>query len=114
MTAASPVTIRKIGIIGAGRIGCGIAHVCAVSGFDVYLVDISTEALKRAVSNLTDSLDHQVSKGKISEAIRTAALDRISTGTGIALFSECDLVIEAVTENAVLCSSRHQIRADDG
>jgi 3-hydroxybutyryl-CoA dehydrogenase len=86
MTAASPVTIRKIGIIGAGRIGCGIAHVCAVSGFDVYLADISTEALERAVSNLTDSLDHQVSKGKISEAIRTAALDRISTGTGPALF----------------------------
>jgi 3-hydroxybutyryl-CoA dehydrogenase len=94
--------------------GCGIAHVCAVSGFDVYLADISTEALERALSNMTDSLDHQVSKGKISEATRTAALDRISTGTGIALFSECDLVIEAVTENAVLCSSRHQIRADDG
>ena len=79
--------------------GCGIAHVCAVSGFDVYLVDISTEALERARSNMTDSLDHQVSKGKISEASRTAALDRISTGTGLALFSECDLVIEAVTEN---------------
>ena len=61
MTAASPVTIRKIGIIGAGRIGCGIAHVCAVSGFDVYLVDISTEALERALSNMTDSLEHQVS-----------------------------------------------------
>ena len=61
MTAASPVTIRKIGVIGAGQIGCGIAHVCAVSGFDVYLADISTEALERAVSNLTESLDHQVS-----------------------------------------------------
>jgi len=99
MTATSPITIRKIGVIGAGQIGCGIAHVCAVSGFDVYLVDISTEALERARSNMTDSLDHQVSKGKISEATRTAALDRISTGTGLALFSECDLVIEAVTEN---------------
>ena len=99
MTATRPITIRKIGVIGAGQIGCGIAHVCAVSGFDVYLVDISTEALERARSNMTDSLDHQVSKGKISEATRTAALDRISTGTGLALFSECDLVIEAVTEN---------------
>ena len=99
MTATQPITIRKIGVIGAGQIGCGIAHVCAVSGFDVYLVDISTEALERARSNMTDNLDHQVSKGKISEAIRTAALDRISTGTGLALFSECDLVIEAVTEN---------------
>ena len=79
--------------------GCGIAHVCAVSGFDVYLADISTEALERALSNMTDSLDHQVSKGKISEATRRAALDRISTGTGLTLFSECDLVIEAVTEN---------------
>jgi 3-hydroxybutyryl-CoA dehydrogenase len=49
MTAASPVTIRKIGIIGAGRIGCGTAHVCAMSGFDVYLVDISTEALERTM-----------------------------------------------------------------
>ena len=64
-----------------------------MSGFDVYLVDISTEALERARSNMTDSLDHQVSKGKISEATRTAALDRISTGTGLALLSECDLVI---------------------
>ena len=99
MTATPPITIRKIGVIGAGQIGCGIAHVCAVSGFDVYLVDISTEALERARSNMTDSLDHQVSKGKISEATRTAALNRISTGTGLALFSECDLVIEAVTEN---------------
>ena len=68
MTATPPITIRKIGVIGAGQIGCGIAHVCAVSGFDVYLVDISTEALERARSNMTDSLDHQVSKGKISEA----------------------------------------------
>ena len=99
MTATPPITIRKIGVIGAGQIGCGIAHVCAVSGFDVYLVDISTEALERARSNMTDSLDHQVSKGKISEATRRAALDRISTGTGLALVSECDLVIEAVTEN---------------
>jgi 3-hydroxybutyryl-CoA dehydrogenase len=99
MTATQPITIRKIGVIGAGQIGCGIAHVCAVSGFDVYLVDISTEALERARSNMTDSLDHQVSKGKISEATRRAALDRISTGTGLTLFSECDLVIEAVTEN---------------
>ncbi len=99
MTATPPITIRKIGVIGAGQMGCGIAHVCAVSGFDVYLADISTEALERALSTLTDSLEHQVSKSKISEATRTAALDRISTGTGIALFSECDLVIEAVTEN---------------
>ena len=99
MTATPPITIRKIGVIGAGQIGCGIAHVCAVSGFDVYLVDISTEALERARSNMTDSLDHQVSKGKISEATRRAALDRISTGTGLTLFSGCDLVIEAVTEN---------------
>jgi 3-hydroxybutyryl-CoA dehydrogenase len=99
MTATQPITIRKIGVIGAGQIGCGIAHVCAVSGFDVYLVDISTEALERARSNMTDSLDHQVSKGKISEATGRAALDRISTGTGLTLFSECDLVIEAVTEN---------------
>ena len=63
MTATQPITIRKIGVIGAGQIGCGIAHVCAVSGFDVYLVDISTEALERARSNMTDSLDHQVFEG---------------------------------------------------
>ena len=85
MTATRPITIRKIGVIGAGQIGCGIAHVCAVSGFDVYLVDISTEALERARSNMTDSLDHQVSKGKISEATGR----RRSTVSAPALVSPC-------------------------
>src|SRR4051812_42473199 len=99
MTAKQPITIRKNGGLWAGPIGCRVAHVCALWGFRVCLVGISPEGRGRGRSNMTDSVDHQVSKGKISEATRRAALDRISTGTGLTLFSECDLVIEAVTEN---------------
>jgi 3-hydroxybutyryl-CoA dehydrogenase len=99
MAATAPFTIRKVGVVGAGQMGSGIACVCALSGFDVVLSDISIEALERALSCVSDSLDHQVSKGRISEADKTAALHRIGTGTDLSLFSSCDLVIETATEN---------------
>ena len=91
--------IQKIGVIGAGQMGSGIAHVCAVSGYDVKLSDISADALAKAVSNIERNLERQVSKGKISAEDKHAALERIITGTDLAMFGDCDLVIEAATES---------------
>jgi 3-hydroxybutyryl-CoA dehydrogenase len=90
--------IQKIGVIGAGQMGSGIAHVCAVSGYDVKLSDISADALAKAVSNIERNLERQVSKGKISVEDKHAALERITTGTDLAMFGDSDLVIEAATE----------------
>jgi 3-hydroxybutyryl-CoA dehydrogenase len=90
--------IQKIGVIGAGQMGSGIAHVCAVSGYDVKLSDISADALAKAVSNIDRNLERQVSKGKISVEDKHAALERITTGTDLAMFGDSDLVIEAATE----------------
>ena len=90
--------IQKIGVIGAGQMGSGIAHVCAVSGYDVKLSDISADALAKAVSNIDRNLERQVSKGKISVQDKHAALERITTGTDLAMFGDSDLVIEAATE----------------
>jgi 3-hydroxybutyryl-CoA dehydrogenase len=91
--------IQKIGVIGAGQMGSGIAHVCAVSGYDVKLSDISADALAKAVSNIERNLERQVSKGKVSVEDKHAALERITTGTDLAMFGDCDLVIEAATES---------------
>ena len=91
--------MKKIGIIGAGQMGSGIAHVCALSGYDVQLLDMSMELLDKAVAGIDRNLSRQVSKGKVAEADKTAALGRIATGTDYAAFGDCDLVIEAATEN---------------
>ncbi|WP_431856305.1 3-hydroxybutyryl-CoA dehydrogenase [Azospirillum sp.] len=92
-------TIKTIGIIGAGQMGSGIAHVCAQSGFDVVISDISEDVLAKAVAGIGKNMDRQVQKGKLAEADKTAALARISTGTDLSVFKDADLVIEAATEN---------------
>jgi len=91
--------IQTIGIIGAGQMGSGIAHVCAMAGYKVRLSDIKLEQLNRAVADIARNLDRQVAKGKLSKADRDAALARISTDTGMEPFGDCDLVVEAATEN---------------
>ena len=91
--------IRRIGVIGAGQMGGGIAHVCALSGYDVALGDISRDQLTVAIDRITKNLDRQVSRGRVEAADRDAALARISTGTDYKQFADCDLVIEAATEN---------------
>ncbi len=91
--------IQKIGVIGAGQMGNGIAHVCAVAGFDVILLDISEEQLKKALATIDKNLTRQVSKGKIAEVDKAAALGRIVTTTAYADFGDSDLVIEAATED---------------
>lgn len=91
--------IQKIGVIGAGQMGNGIAHVCAASGFDVILLDVSEEALKKGIATIEKNLARQLSKGKITEADKTGTLSRIKTTTVYADFGDSDLVIEAATED---------------
>jgi 3-hydroxybutyryl-CoA dehydrogenase len=91
--------IKRIGVIGAGQMGSGIAHVCAFHGIDVKLNDVSGERLDQAVSLIDKNLTRQVQRGKVSDGERKAALDRIRTGTDMAIFGDCDMVIEAATED---------------
>ncbi|WP_207479883.1 3-hydroxybutyryl-CoA dehydrogenase [Arenibaculum pallidiluteum] len=91
--------IEKIGVIGAGQMGSGIAHVCAMAGFQVMLTDIDAQALDRAVGNISRNIDRAIAKGKATEAEKSAALGRIGTGTDLSAHGQCDLVIEAATEN---------------
>ena len=91
--------IRMIGVIGAGQMGNGIAHVCAINGFNVKMLDASEAQLAKGLATITKNLDRQVSKGKLTAPEKDAALARIASGTEYSMFSDCDLVIEAATEN---------------
>jgi 3-hydroxybutyryl-CoA dehydrogenase len=93
-----PMEIKSIGIVGAGQMGNGIAHVCALAGYDVILTDISQEALDRAVAQVDTNLGRQVGRGKISEADKDAALARIRTTMTLKDVGPSDLIIEAATE----------------
>jgi 3-hydroxybutyryl-CoA dehydrogenase len=90
--------IRKVGIIGAGQMGSGIAHVCALAGLDVVLNDVSDERVNAGLATVNGNMARQVARKRISEDERQAALKRISSSTVFEKFSDCDLVIEAVTE----------------
>lgn len=95
----SDYEIKNIGIVGAGQMGSGIAHVSALAGYDVTVFDISEDQLKKAVAGIDKNMTRQVSKERISEDDKNGALSRIATGTTIDCLSDCDLVIEAATEN---------------
>ena len=90
--------LNKIGIIGAGQMGAGIAHVCALSDYQVRLMDISSEQLENSITKINDNLDRQVKRSMIEELDKKEALNRIDTGTNLDSVSDCDLVIEAATE----------------
>jgi 3-hydroxybutyryl-CoA dehydrogenase len=91
--------IRKIGVIGAGQMGNGIAHVAALGGFDVVMHDVSREKIEAGLATITGNLARQVQKGTIDDASRQAALARIGSAMEPAALGDCDLVIEAATEN---------------
>lgn len=94
--------IQIVGIIGAGTMGNGIAQVCAAAGLSVVMVDISDAAVSRGLSTVGGSLERLVKKEKMSAADREATLKRITGTTDRAKLSDCDLVIEAATENEEL------------
>jgi 3-hydroxybutyryl-CoA dehydrogenase len=91
--------IATIGIIGAGQMGQGITHVCVLAGFQVRLMDVNAEALDRAAKAVEQGLDRQVVRGKLKPEEKQAAMARIGTGQELSLLKDCDLVIEAATEN---------------
>jgi len=91
--------VQHVGIIGAGQMGNGIAHVFAVAGFDVLLSDINEEALQKALTKVEINLQRQAAKNFLTKEEANAALARVRTTTGLEGFSEMDLVIEAATEN---------------
>jgi 3-hydroxybutyryl-CoA dehydrogenase len=97
--ASIMAAINKLGVIGAGLMGNGIAHVAALSGIPVVLMDVQQQALDRALATMAKNMDRQVSKGSVSSADRDAALARIVTATDNSAFADCDMVIEAATEN---------------
>ncbi|MGY9049713.1 MAG: 3-hydroxyacyl-CoA dehydrogenase NAD-binding domain-containing protein, partial [Rhodobacterales bacterium] len=90
--------IRSVGVVGAGQMGNGIAHVMALSGYDVILNDVDGAALEKSVEIIGRNLDRQVSREKISQADKDAAMARISTTMDIKDLGQSDLVIEAATE----------------
>ncbi len=94
--------IKKIGIIGAGQMGNGIAHVMALAGYDVVLNDINQQSLDAAVSSIQKNLTRQASRGKISEADVSAAMARIATTLALSDVGATDLVIEAATERETI------------
>ena len=95
-------TLKKIGVIGAGTMGNGIAQACAVSGLDVVMVDVADDAVARGIATVAGSLDRLLKKEKISAADKDAALKRIAGTTRYDDLKACDLVIEAATENEQL------------
>ncbi len=90
--------IKTVGVVGAGQMGNGIAHVFALAGYDVLLNDISQDALARAVALIDRNIERQVSKGKTTQAEKDAAMARIRTTTQLSDLGPSDLVIEAATE----------------
>jgi 3-hydroxybutyryl-CoA dehydrogenase len=91
--------IRKIGIVGAGQMGSGIAHVVALSGYDVAINDLARERFDNAIKLIEKNLSRQIASGKISEEDRTQTLARIKFAESLQDFADADLVIEAATED---------------
>jgi 3-hydroxybutyryl-CoA dehydrogenase len=92
------VTIKKVGVIGSGQMGNGIAHVAALAGFGVVLNDISADRIKSALATINGNLSRQVAKKVISDDTRKAALERITSSASLDDLADCDLVIETAVE----------------
>ena len=92
------VVINKVGVIGSGQMGNGIAHVAALSGLDVVLNDVSEDRLKSAMATINGNLSRQVVKKMITDDARKQALNRIVTSDTMEGLADCDLVIETAVE----------------
>ncbi|HEY7765215.1 MAG TPA: 3-hydroxybutyryl-CoA dehydrogenase [Aestuariivirgaceae bacterium] len=93
------MNIRKVGIIGAGQMGNGIAHVCALAGYDVLLNDTAKDRIEAALATVNGNLARQVKSGKITEQQRKEALKRIASAERYEALEDCDLVIESAVED---------------
>ena len=92
------VSIRKIGVIGAGQMGNGIAHVCALAGYDVLINDVTPDRIKAGIATINGNMARQVSRKRVREEDRQAALKRINVAETTEGLADCDLVVEAATE----------------
>src|ERR1700740_66818 len=92
------VMIKKVGVIGSGQMGNGIAHVAALAGFDVVLNDVAADRLKSGMATINGNLSRQVSRKIITEDARKQALERIVSTESIDGLADCDLVIESAGE----------------
>ncbi len=95
---SEPAEIARIGVIGGGQMGNGIAHVCALAGLPVVLLDVKAEALTKAMATMARNMERQVNRSIVTSDERDAALGRITTSTDYAAFADSDMVIEAATE----------------
>jgi 3-hydroxybutyryl-CoA dehydrogenase len=98
MIKGRAMDIRTVGVVGAGQMGNGIAHVMALAGYDVLLNDISAEALEKAVATIRKNLERQVSREKITADKMEATLARITTTVDLPAVGKADLIIESATE----------------
>ncbi|MCA0424501.1 MAG: 3-hydroxybutyryl-CoA dehydrogenase [Proteobacteria bacterium] len=96
------IEIRKLGIVGAGQMGSGIAHVAALNGFSVLVHDVSEERINTGLATINGNLGRQLQKGTIDEATKKAAVDRIDGAPTLADLASCDLIIEAASENEAI------------
>ncbi len=96
------MAIRKVGVLGAGLMGSGIAEVCAKAGYDTVVREVDDALVKKGLSRIEGSLGKAVEKGKLPTADRDAAWKRISSTTRLEDLADCDLVIEAIVENLEL------------
>lgn len=99
MTEAVDIMVKQIGVIGAGQMGSGIAHVFALAGYDVIISDVNSDALERALKSIEKNMGRQVLKEKISKDDALNALSRIKTTNSLKGLADVDLAIEAATEN---------------
>ncbi len=91
--------IENIGIIGAGQMGSGIAHVCVLAGYEVFLSDISKEIVEKSFATIDHNMERQVARNKLSVEEKEEALAKLHIFVGLNGFKKCDVVIEAITEN---------------
>ena len=92
------MNIHRVGVIGAGQMGSGIAHVCALAGFNVALNDVSEERVKAGIATINGNMARQVAKNSISEGERQAALGRIAPAPAIDALADCDFIVETAIE----------------
>jgi len=92
------LAIRNVGVIGAGQMGNGIAHVCSLAGYSVLLNDVSPDRIRAGLATINGNMARQVAKQVISEGDRKAALERIEAAESLEALGQCDLVIETATE----------------
>jgi 3-hydroxybutyryl-CoA dehydrogenase len=94
--------IERIGVIGAGQMGTGIAEVAALAGYQVRLLDVGQAQLDQAIERIDSHLERRISKGTLEDGERRAAMERIETGTSYELFRDCQLAVEAASEKETL------------